>query len=44
MSRIIRRHAEKVIGMLNGWDRVRLRGTLRWLANVDGMKSYLLVP
>ena len=41
MSRFIQRHAEKVIGMLNGWDRVRLRGTFRWLANTDGMKSYL---
>jgi hypothetical protein len=31
MSRFIQRHAEKVIGMLNGWDRIRLRGTLRFL-------------
>jgi hypothetical protein len=41
MSRFIQRHAEKIIGMLNGWDRIRLRGTFRWLANVDGMESYL---
>src|SRR5947209_12952982 len=41
MCQFIQRHAEKVIGMLNGWDRIRLRGTFRWLANVDGMKSYL---
>jgi hypothetical protein len=38
--RFIQRHAEKIIGMLNGWDRIRLRGTFRWLANVDGMESY----
>jgi len=41
MHPFLQRHAEKVIGMLNGLDRVRLRGTLRWLANLDGMKSYL---
>jgi hypothetical protein len=41
MHQFIQRHAEKVIGMLNGWDRIRLRGTLRWLANAKGMKSYL---
>jgi len=41
MHPFLQRHAEKVIGMLNGWDRIRLRGTLRWLANVRGMTSYL---
>lgn len=41
MLRFIQRHAKKIIGMLNGWDRLRLRGTFRWLANVDGMESYL---
>ena len=41
MHPFIQRRADKVIGMLNGWDRVRLRGTFRWLANADGMKSYL---
>lgn len=41
MSRFIQRHVEKIIGMLNGWDRIRLRGTFRWLANVDGLKNYL---
>jgi hypothetical protein len=41
MSRFIQRHVEKIIGMLNGWDRLRLRGTFRWLANVDGLKNYL---
>lgn len=41
MQSFIQRHASKVIGVLNGFDRVRLRGTLRWLANRDGMLSYL---
>jgi hypothetical protein len=41
MQSFIQRHASCVMGVLNGFDRVRLRGTLRWLANRDGMLSYL---
>jgi hypothetical protein len=41
MQSFIQRHAANVIGVLNGFDRVRLRGTLRWLANTQGMLSYL---
>ena len=41
MLSFVQRHAAKVIGMLSGFDRVRLRGTLRWLANAAGLKSYL---
>lgn len=41
MRHFIERHAEQIVGVLSGWDRLRLRGTLRWLANVDGMKNYL---
>jgi hypothetical protein len=41
MRHFITRHADQIVGVLNGWDRLRLRGTLRWLANVDGMKNYL---
>ena len=41
MRHFIERHAEQVVGVLSGWDRLRLRGTLRWLANVDGMRNYL---
>lgn len=41
MRHFIERHAEQIVGVLSGWDRLRLRGTLRWLANVDGMRNYL---
>jgi hypothetical protein len=41
MQSFIQRHASSVIGVLSGFDRVRLRGTLRWLANRDGMLNYL---
>lgn len=41
MRSFLQRHAAHVIGVLNGFDRVRLRGTLRWLANLRGMSTYL---
>ena len=37
----MRRHRSSVIGILNGFDRVRIRGTLRWLCYVDGFGKYL---
>jgi hypothetical protein len=41
MLSFIQRQAAKVSGVLHGFDRVRLRGTLRWLANCRGLMSYL---
>jgi hypothetical protein len=41
MRHFIERHSEQIVGVLSGWDRLRMRGTLRWLANVDGMRNYL---
>jgi hypothetical protein len=41
MLSFIQRHAAKVRGILHGFDRVRLRGTLRWLANCRGLLTYL---
>lgn len=41
MREFIERHASRVIGMLNGFDRVRFRGTLRLLANDDGLGAFL---
>jgi hypothetical protein len=40
-SRFLSQHADDVLGVLNGFDRLRLRGTLRLLANVQGMKQFL---
>jgi hypothetical protein len=34
-------HQDDVRGVLNGLDRIRFRGTLRWLATVGGMMSFL---
>ena len=41
MNRFIQHHASKIIGMINGWDRLRFRGTLRMLANVVGLGRFL---
>jgi len=41
MNSFVQRHASSVIGMLSGWDRLRLRGTLRMLANLTGMTRFL---
>ncbi len=37
----IQRFGDKVSGVLSGWDRVRFRGTLRWLASRRGLESFL---
>ena len=41
MHPFLERHADDVLGILNGFDRVRVRGTLRWLAHSRGMQSFL---
>lgn len=41
MPGFIQRHAANVMGVLSGFDRVRLRGTLRWLSNVRDMYGFL---
>lgn len=41
MRSFLLRHASKIKGVLNGLDRIRFRGTLRWLANTRGMMNWL---
>jgi hypothetical protein len=41
MKRFLRRHADQISGVLSGFDRLRFRGTLRWLAYPAGMRSFL---
>lgn len=43
MHSFIRQHSAKIIGTLQGFDRLRLRGTLRWLAHTKGMNKFLQV-
>ena len=41
MQSFLTTHASQVQGVLSGFDRVRFRGTLRWLANLQGMRAWL---
>ena len=34
-------YTHSIKGAISGWDRIRFRGTIRWLANTSGMNSYL---
>jgi|HubBroStandDraft_6_1064221.scaffolds.fasta_scaffold194152_1 hypothetical protein len=37
----IQRFEQKILGVLHGFDRIRFRGTRRFLANIKGMLGYL---
>jgi hypothetical protein len=41
MLSFLQRFADKILGVLHGFDRIRLRGTKRLLANVGGMLNFL---
>ncbi len=41
MQRFIAKHADKVTGVLSGFDRLVFRGTIRTIAFVDGLKRLL---
>jgi hypothetical protein len=41
MQQFITKHQADVMGVLNGLDRIRFRGTQRWLATERGLMSFL---
>lgn len=41
MLQFLQRHGSNVIGVLNGFDRMRFRGTLRNIAYVEGLSKFL---
>ena len=41
MQRFIQHYADRITGVLSGFDRMRFRGTLRLLAHCQGMKKFL---
>ena len=41
MLQFIEKHANDVMGVISGFDRIRFRGTLRWLATVHGLACFL---
>ena len=43
MNTFVQAHADLVLGILSGFDRLVVRGTLRQLCRLDGMATYLSV-
>jgi hypothetical protein len=41
MQSFVQRFAGLILGVLSGWDRLRFRGTERWLANPKGLFGFL---
>jgi hypothetical protein len=41
MQQFTKRHEKDIFGVLNGFDRMRFRGTIRWFGSVRGMMSFL---
>jgi hypothetical protein len=41
MERFLERYGSEVKGVISGWDRIAFRGTIRWLASVRGVATYL---
>lgn len=35
-------YAKRIKGVISGWDRIRFRGTIRWLASTRGINTYLI--
>ena len=41
MNSFVQKHRADVIGVLSGFDRLVFRGTVRYIAYVDGMRAFL---
>ncbi len=41
MERFVTRHSDRIAGILTGFDRMRVRGTLRSISNVKGLQIWL---
>jgi hypothetical protein len=41
MKKLKEVYGDEIVGSISGWDRIRFRGTIRWLANKSGMASFM---
>jgi len=41
MQKFLEYHAEQVKGVISGWDRLAFRGTLQWIATLNGLATFL---
>ena len=39
--KLLELYKDKAMGAIKGLDRIRFRGTFRWLANEQGMRTFL---
>jgi len=43
MKAFLKKHQKNIFGSINGWDRLSIRGTIRWLSSLAGIGSYLSI-
>jgi len=43
MKNFLQVYNKFIYGVISGWDRIRFRGTIRWLAHTSGINTYLNV-
>ena len=43
MKAFLEKHQKNIFGSISGWDRLSIRGTIRWLSSVAGVCSYLSI-
>lgn len=41
MRSFVQRHSTEIKGVLSGFDRLRFRGTIRWLSSLHGMAAFM---
>jgi len=41
MKKLLELYADKIVGAISGWDRIRFRGTIRWLASTRGLGTFM---
>ena len=40
MLEFLKRYQNEIVGSISGFDRIRFRGTIRWLANESGIRTF----
>ncbi|WP_169704265.1 hypothetical protein [Candidatus Kuenenia stuttgartiensis] len=41
MNKLMELYRDRIVGAISGLDRIRFRGTLRWLASERGMGTFM---
>ena len=43
MRELMALYGDRIAGAISGWDRIRFRGTVRWLASLRGIGSCMAI-